>query len=74
MDFINHSIFVVNQIAVEYTEQHIQLWEQFEKTVPAVERNAYFGADSVLYLDFLRKNYSELLAAFDENIAGIVVK
>lgn len=73
MDFINKSIFTTNQFAMHNPELHKKFWKEFEQTTPSVQRNAYYGADSVEYIKFLKKNHPTELHTFERTVGGIVV-
>jgi len=55
MDHIQRSIFATNAFASEYPEEHVKLWQQFEKEVPVSKRSGAYGADNAAYIKWLRE-------------------
>jgi hypothetical protein len=50
---IQQCIFATNAFADAFPDEHISLWEQFEKEVPESKRSGYHGADNRAYINWL---------------------
>lgn len=51
---IQKSIFITNTFAGAFPDTHISLWSQFEKQVSQTTRNAFYGAENVEYVKFIK--------------------
>lgn len=67
VDHIGRAIFITNTFANAYPEEHIQLWNQFEREVPVNQRSGIYGADNLAYVRWLRKKQIPLVQEFFRN-------
>ncbi len=64
MDGLSKSIFITNTFAAAHPQEHISLWNQFEKEVPAKERSGAYGADNMAYMRWLREQNNPTVNQF----------
>ncbi|MBU5261992.1 hypothetical protein [Bacillus atrophaeus] len=58
------AIFVTNTFAQAHPEEHIKLWRQFEKEVPASNRSGAYGIENMAYVRWLRKLDNPVVSEF----------
>jgi hypothetical protein len=61
---IAQSIFITNTFAQAHPEEHVQLWNQFEKEIPHNKRSGAYGADNVAYVRWLKGQNNSVVTEF----------
>lgn len=67
LDAVSRSIFITNTFAKAHPEEHIKLWEQFEKEVPFNKRSGAYGADNLAYIKWIRTQDNPVVKQFLSN-------
>lgn len=64
MEAVAKAIFVTNTFAAAHPNEHVKLWSQFEKEVPASKRTGVYGADNMAYVRWLRTQSNPVVTQF----------
>jgi hypothetical protein len=64
METVAKAIFVTNTFANAHPNEHVALWEQFEKEVPINERSGAYGVDNMAYIRWLRQQNNPIVNQF----------
>ena len=61
---IDKAIFLTNIFASNHPQEHIQLWAQFEKEVPASKRTGVYGMENKAYISWLKETKNPVFLTF----------